>query len=132
MSVERLIAKLAMVKEVKPRRDHQQSWIACCPAHDDSSPSLQVDVGASGNTLIHCWSGCSVEEVCDSVGIKMVSLFPDDGYRQESYRKKPHKDNDYHEFVLHISKQQRKNGKKQSKADKVAEMESFMALRGSH
>lgn len=132
MSVERLIAKLAMVKEVKPRRDNQRSWIACCPAHDDSSPSLQVDVGASGNTLIHCWAGCSVEEVCDSVGIKMVSLFPEDGYRQESFRKKPHKDNDYHEFVLHISKQQRKNGKKQSKADKVAEMESFMALRGSH
>ena len=132
MSVERLIAKLAMVKEVKPRRDHQQSWIACCPAHDDSSPSLQVDVGASGNTLIHCWSGCSVEEVCDSVGIKMVSLFPDDDYRQESYRKKPHKDKDYHEFVLHISDQQRKDGKKQSKEDKDTEMESFMALRGSH
>ena len=132
MSIERLIAKLAMVKEVKPRGNNQQSWIACCPAHDDSSPSLQVDVGESGNTLAHCWAGCSFEEICDSVDIPMASLFPENGYRQQGFRKRPHKDKDYHEFVLHISDQQRKDGKKQSKEDKKTEMESFMALRGSH
>jgi hypothetical protein len=132
MSVERLIAKLAMVKEVKPRGKNQQSWIACCPAHDDSSPSLQIDVGESGNTLIHCWAGCSVEEVCDSIGISMASLFPENGYRQQSFRKRPHKDKDYHEFVLHISKQDRLNGKKQSQADKDQELESYNFLRGSH
>ena len=83
-------------------------------------------------------AGAQIDNLTKSVHARCHNMdpsdpaFPEDGYRQESFRKKPHKDKDYHEFVLHISDQQRKNGKKQSKEDKKTEMESFIALRGSH
>ena len=37
--------------------------IACCPAHDDRSPSLSLADGADGRLLLHCHSGCSFAEV---------------------------------------------------------------------
>ena len=35
---------------------------ACCPAHDDRNPSLSVS-DKNGKILVHCWAGCSQEEV---------------------------------------------------------------------
>ena len=39
------------------------SGIACCPAHDDRTPSLSVRDGDGGKLLTHCFSGCSAESV---------------------------------------------------------------------
>ena len=131
MSAERIVSKLSLCKEVKSRGKNKRSWIACCPAHDDKSPSLCIDVGENDNVLIHCWAGCAFEEVLSSIGMNMSDAFPDDGYRQESFRRKPCKDKDFHEFVLHISEQDRLHNRKQTKADKEQELESYNYLRGS-
>jgi hypothetical protein len=37
--------------------------MACCPAHDDRSPSLSLADGANGRLLLHCHSGCSFAEI---------------------------------------------------------------------
>ncbi len=129
MSADELINKLAMVKEVKPRKKHRRSWIAQCPAHSDNSPSLYVDEGESGNVLIKCWAGCGATDVIDAVGVHITSLFPDDDYDARARRQK--KDVDYHELHLQISESKRNNGEKQSKADKQSELESYIAMRGS-
>jgi len=34
-----------------------ESFIACCPAHADSRPSLKIAQG-EGKILIYCWAGC--------------------------------------------------------------------------
>ncbi|TXR56469.1 hypothetical protein [Quadrisphaera setariae] len=34
-----------------------------CPAHADSAPSLHVTVADDGRVLVHCFAGCTVEEV---------------------------------------------------------------------
>lgn len=130
MSADELVNKLAMVKEVKPRKKHRRSWIAQCPAHDDGTPSLYIDEGESGNVLIKCWAGCGATDVINAVGVHITSLFPDDDYDSRARRQK--KDADYHEFHLQISENRRKNGEKQSKADKQSELESWIALRGSN
>jgi len=39
------------------------SWICCCPAHDDNSPSLSIRDGDGGRLLLHCHVGCSFAEV---------------------------------------------------------------------
>lgn len=127
-SVDSLVLKLNHCKEVKPRRDHKRSWIAQCPAHDDSSPSLNIDEGDQGVILLKCWAGCGAEEIIDSVGMGMVDLFPDDGY--ECRIKRIVKDACFHELLLEISAGRRERGEKQSKSDKEAEMQSYMALRG--
>ena len=34
-------------------------WMACCPAHDDRSPSLSIANGTGGRILLTCFAGCS-------------------------------------------------------------------------
>lgn len=41
-------------------------YIACCPAHDDKSPSLSLtDLG--DKVLFHCFAGCSQTEVMEAL-----------------------------------------------------------------
>ncbi len=44
------------------------SGLACCPAHEDRSPSLSLGVGVDGRLLVHCHAGCSYEVVMDAPG----------------------------------------------------------------
>lgn len=55
----------------------KNSWIACCPAHDDKSPSLSVREADNGTLLIHCFSGCDANSVLGAVGLTFDDLFPD-------------------------------------------------------
>lgn len=52
-------------------------WVACCPSHDDRSPSLSVKSGDDGRILVHCFAGCSVEDIVSSVGMKVSDLMPE-------------------------------------------------------
>jgi hypothetical protein len=38
-------------------------WTACCPAHEDGSPSLSIGLGDRGRVLLHCFAGCSYHEI---------------------------------------------------------------------
>jgi len=51
-------------------------WVACCPAHDDKHPSLAIKLADDGKILIKCWSGCGIEDICDSIGMTVSDLFP--------------------------------------------------------
>lgn len=52
-----------------------------CPAHNDRSPSLSVKEGADGRALVHCFAGCSIQEVCAALGLTIRDLFVDRGPR---------------------------------------------------
>ena len=58
-------------------------WKACCPAHDDKTPSLSIKEGDDGRTLLHCHAGCTLEAVCAAMNIKPADLFAD-GHRNGS------------------------------------------------
>jgi hypothetical protein len=51
-------------------------FVARCPAHADSAPSLSIRVVDDGRVLLHCFAGCSVEEVVSSIGLTLNDLFP--------------------------------------------------------
>jgi hypothetical protein len=72
MSADNLLQHLNKVKRTKPG-----NWLACCPAHDDKSPSLSVRELDDGRILVHCFSGCSVEEILGAVGMTFSDLFPE-------------------------------------------------------
>lgn len=77
--VGRLLARLDKVKSNGPGR-----WMACCPAHDDRSPSLTVRETDDGTILVKCFSGCSTADVLAAVGMEFHELFPQresDAYR---------------------------------------------------
>jgi hypothetical protein len=50
-------------------------WVARCPAHEDRSPSLSIGRGRDGRTLLHCFAGCSIEDICAALRIRVGDLF---------------------------------------------------------
>jgi hypothetical protein len=72
MTAETLLDQLHKVRKHGP-----DSWMACCPAHDDKTPSLKIDEASDGTILVHCFAGCSAEEVMGAAGLKMEFLFPE-------------------------------------------------------
>jgi hypothetical protein len=53
-------------------------WIACCPAHDDRSPSLSIAEGRDGRALLFCHAGCEIEAIARAIGVEVRALFIDD------------------------------------------------------
>jgi putative DNA primase/helicase len=49
-------------------------WQACCPAHDDRSPSLSI-TATHDRVLLHCHAGCTPAEVVAALGVELRDLF---------------------------------------------------------
>lgn len=62
----------------KPQRT-QTGWLACCPAHQDKTPSLSIDDGANEKILVKCFAGCTQQEVV--AALRVVGAWPE--YEQE-------------------------------------------------
>ena len=45
-----------------------------CPSHHDETPSLALSV-KEDKALIHCFAGCSTEDILKVCGLKMSDLF---------------------------------------------------------
>ena len=72
MSIQTLLNSLNKVKQTT-----RQNWIACCPAHDDNTPSLSIKEVDDGRILIHCFAGCSAAEILDALGLSFDDLYPE-------------------------------------------------------
>ena len=66
------------------------SWLACCPAHNDTHPSLSIDVGKDGRLLLHCHAGCSNLDVITAVGMSWDDLYPETDRHYRSIAKRNH------------------------------------------
>lgn len=71
MDVNDLVARLE-----KARRTSRDSWLACCPAHKDRTPSLTVRALDDGRILVHCFAGCGAADVMAAIGLETADLFP--------------------------------------------------------
>ena len=72
MNVDDLLSRLEKVRQTA-----SGEWVACCPAHDDRSPSLSVKDSGDGRILVHCFAGCEVLAVLAMVGLKLSDLMPE-------------------------------------------------------
>ena len=68
---EKFVQRMSKVK------GRNGTWTACCPAHEDKSPSLSVREAMDGRVLVHCFGGCDVQSVLSAVGMDMTDLFPE-------------------------------------------------------
>jgi hypothetical protein len=61
------------------------TWQACCPSHDDSTPSLSI-TPAGTKVLIHCHVGCTNAAIVAALGLRLADLFvsspPSNGHRR--------------------------------------------------
>jgi len=66
---------LPLLDKVKKKGDN--SWIACCSAHDDKRPSLVI-TEKDDRVLLHCFSHqCDVSNIVHAVGLELSDLFPE-------------------------------------------------------
>lgn len=70
MAIEHITSRLEKVKQTG-RGQYQ----ACCPAHEDKSPSLSLRELEDGRVLVHCFGGCSPVQVMDAIDLKLSDLF---------------------------------------------------------
>lgn len=140
MLAEKLLLRLDKVKHVPGK--HAGNWKACCPAHDDSDPSLAVAETADGRVLVHCWAGCSALDVISAAGLEWNDLFPEKLERPER-RYAPRsemdrvidefcrvvKDSDVDELVMLYCKLTRQEGGKLTDADVQRERAAFDRIR---
>jgi hypothetical protein len=71
---------LQRLEKVKGRNGQ---WTARCPAHADRGPSLSIREAEDGRVLIHCFAGCDVNNIVQSVGMDIGDLFPPDEKRKD-------------------------------------------------
>ena len=64
---------LSQLKNVKP---NGKGYTALCPCHEDKKNSLSI-AEDNGKILIHCFAGCSTDDICESIGIDVKDLFID-------------------------------------------------------
>ena len=129
--IEQLLAKLDKV------RKQGKGYVACCPSHDDSDPSLSLTELDDGRILIKCFAGCDTYEIVSAIGFSLSDLFPHPGlnnqYRQfqslEITTKKPNNKIEHEKMILEIAKQDRANGKRLNPIDLERERLAFMRVK---
>ena len=70
MTADRLLSRLEAVRGSAPR------WRARCPAHGSRTLSLSIRECDDGTVLLRCFAGCDARAVLESVGLRLVDLFP--------------------------------------------------------
>lgn len=67
-----------VLRRLPEHRRERDGWLARCPAHEDSRPSLAISRGRDGRALVHCRAGCTAGEVVDALGLRMSDLMQAD------------------------------------------------------
>ena len=130
---------LSQLKKVTPKGKGQ--WMACCPAHEDKSPSLAIKENHDGRILVKCFAGCGASDVVHAVGLTLGDLFPDGNNHEmrpfafaQVERKKAHEEANRlqkERLILAMAESQRKSGKALSQKDLERELQAFKALKAA-
>lgn len=81
MSIDTLLNRLQKVKSTSRNR-----WMCSCPAHDDKSPSMHIQLTDDNRILINCKAGCDTYSILQSIGLDWADIMPD---RAISHQERP-------------------------------------------
>ena len=110
MSAKQILERLSKYRQVG-----DSQWMACCPAHNDGSPSLSITELADERVLINCHAGCGALDVLTAVGLSWGAVMPpSDNYRSTDHRKSDKLD----DFVVELAEDAKRNKQSLSPADK--------------
>ena len=103
-------------------------WIARCPAHKDSSPSLVITQPDNERVLIHCHAGCSAGDILDSIGLDWGALMPDKGLSFSATRITRKDAPIVDEMLVEISQAMLARAERMSEADKQTVLSAKLRL----
>jgi len=91
-----VLSKLNKVKELGNHPDGWR-WNACCPAHDDKNPSLDIGVStADKRIMLNCHAGCENSEILSALGITQSDLHVKRS--SEDFKKKNNRKREVYEY----------------------------------
>jgi protein tyrosine phosphatase len=82
--IDQILAKLRKVKKTSSNR-----WLACCPAHEDKSPSLSIMQNETGKIFVHCFAGCDGNAIMAAMGMTLADLYPEQINASKGLGKRP-------------------------------------------
>ena len=71
MTVQELLSRLERVSKTPT------GWMARCPAHEDTRPSLSVSATDDGRILLRCFAGCELDAIVGALRLEVRDLFAD-------------------------------------------------------
>ena len=71
MTVQELLSRLERVLKTPT------GWMARCPAHEDTRPSLSVGATDEGRILLRCFAGCELAAIVGALHLEVRDLFAD-------------------------------------------------------
>lgn len=123
---EIFISRLNGVKTL-PAGPWAGRWLACCPAHDDKTPSLNIAEHPDSRLLIHCYAGCAPLDIVESVGLDLKDLFPFEGSFKPIFKNKRRTFDD-DQFFLAVCSGARARGERLSQLDMQKERAAFLRV----
>lgn len=76
----------AIAQRCAQARPHGDHWQACCPAHEDHTPSLSITPGPE-KVLLKCHAGCTAAEIVAKLDMTMADLFVNRPAQSNGYRR---------------------------------------------
>lgn len=70
--LDQILNKISKLK----KSTNSNQWTGCCPAHKDKNPSFSIKLTDDGRILLHCFTGCTLSEILNSLGLEMSDLYP--------------------------------------------------------
>jgi DNA primase len=125
-----------LLDKVQPKGHNK--WMACCPAHEDKSPSLAVTESPDGKILLRCFAGCDALDVVHSLNLELADLFdkPLDyshpmafAIKERNQKERKNVALDRYRMVLSVADGMRKRGDRLSDAMLKEEREAFIKIR---
>ena len=136
MNAEKILSRLDKV-----RSNGQNRWMACCPAHNDKTPSLAIQELNDGRILMRCFAGCETSQVLTSMGLTSSDLFPNGGLGEFKGWQQLERDHEVRQqkkqrsrfaneiAILRQANAERKAGHRLSRRDMEIERRAFMKLK---
>lgn len=103
------------------RRTGDDTYMACCPAHRDKSPSLSLKGLPDGRVLMHCFAGCSWDEILFVMDMDPSEIMPpNDNYKPVTSALKSAEKRFIRDVQLLVCESAMARGERLSESDKQA------------